>query len=65
MIQTSLFARSPEEAYEYLERVLDNERKMRKLMRSQKPDEYAYWTKRIGEMDEALECLEVLKPVQE
>jgi len=61
---TGLFPRTPEEAHEHLGRVLDNERKMRKLMRSQKPDEYRYWTKRIGEMDEALECLEVLKPVQ-
>jgi len=61
---TGLFPRTPDEAHEHLGRVLDNERKMRKLMRSQKPDEYAYWTKRIAEMDEALECLEVLKPVQ-
>ena len=60
---TGLFPRTPDEAHEYLERVLTTERAMRKLMRSQKPDEYAYWTKRIAEMDEALECLEVLKPV--
>ena len=36
---TGLFPRTPEEAHEHLERVLENERKMRKLMRSQKPDE--------------------------
>ena len=63
MIETSLFSRSPEEAFKYLETVLRNERGLRKAARQTHPDKYAYWSKRVAEMDEALGALEVLKPV--
>lgn len=59
---TSLFSRSPAEAYEHLERTLTTERLVRKRMRELNPEEFDYWSKQLVIIDAAIESLEVLRP---
>jgi len=64
-IKTSLFSRSPEDAFAYLETVLRDERGRRKAARQTHPERHEYWSRRVAEIDEALGALEVLRPVAE